>query len=172
MSKVTDQNSSSGSLPRDELSGPVLGIGDKSAFELFFGLPRGLGEIGLGLEVALAVLGGGLLTAADDGESPPEENDEEPSEEGEDAGEEEAPPLAFLEAFQLLGRVGETVVVVRHLVGLSRIADVVVVFQLRRLLLVGVKAAEEIHFDGSSVPIIKGKKKEGKLSSSNCAPSA
>jgi hypothetical protein len=138
----THQDASSGGLSGDELAGPVFGVGDESAFELLLGLARRFGQVLL-LEVTLAVLGRSVFTAADHGQAAPDEDDREAGQEGEDAGQEEAPPLAVLEAFLLLRREDVTFAVVRHLVVWVRVvkADEVVVIRLVVLIL------RELHFD-------------------------
>lgn len=103
----THKNASSGGLSGNELAGPVFGLGHKSPLELFV-------LAGRLLLLLLGVIWSNLwlLSAAEEGESPPEQDDEQPREEGEDARKDETPPFPNLEAVVYRGLLGR--LFIRH----------------------------------------------------------
>ena len=92
----TYHDAAGGGLARDQLAGPVLGLGDKAALELR--LLTGRQRRRLRLFGALGVLGSRLGTAAEERYRPPYQHRQNAGHEGADGGDQETPPFALLEA--------------------------------------------------------------------------
>lgn len=91
---VTYQDPAGGGLARDELAGPVFGLGHEGPLELLLVLPRRL--LLFLLRIVRSELR--LLAAADERARPPYQHDEQPRDERENRREQEAPPFSDDEA--------------------------------------------------------------------------